>query len=118
VAASQSIHRFQSKRLSRFGWLRQTEGMLRSIAEALKVDIAIPDHTTLSRRGSGLTILPGLAKPDEPLHLLVDSTGLKMYGEGEWLAQHHGLRSRPAVAELASRPRYRHAGDRRRRIDA
>ena len=43
--------------------LRQTEGMLRSIAEALKVDIAIPDHTTLSRRGSGVTILVGRA-PD------------------------------------------------------
>lgn len=70
--------------------LRQTEGMLRSIAEALKVDIAIPDHTTLSRRGAGVTILPRLAMRDEPLHLLVDSTGLKMYGEGEWLAQHHG----------------------------
>jgi Transposase DDE domain len=57
--------------------LRQTEGMLRSIAEALKVEIAIPDHTTLSRRGAGVTILPRLAQRDEPLHLLVDSTGLK-----------------------------------------
>ena len=38
--------------------LRQTEGMLRSIADVLGVDIAIPDHTTLSRRGGGLTILP------------------------------------------------------------
>ena len=93
--------------------LRQTEGMLRSIAEALQVDIAIPDHTTLSRRSGGVTILPSLAKRDEPLHLLVDSTGLKMYGEGEWLAQHHGLRLRrrwrklhlcldPATQEIAA----------------
>jgi hypothetical protein len=74
--------------------LRQTEGLLRSIAEALQVDIAIPDDTTLSRRGSGVTILPSLVRRDEPLHLLVDSTGLKMYGEGEWLAQQQGLRSR------------------------
>jgi hypothetical protein len=37
--------------------LRQTEGLLRSIADVLGVDIAIPDHTTLSRRGGGLTIL-------------------------------------------------------------
>jgi hypothetical protein len=36
--------------------LRQTEGLLRSIAEVLKIAIAIPDHTTLSRRGGGLTI--------------------------------------------------------------
>ena len=77
--------------------LRQTEGMLRSIAEALKVDIAIPDHTTLRRRGAGVTILPRLAMRDEPLHLLVDSTGLKMYGEGEWLAQRHGPEVAPTV---------------------
>ena len=38
--------------------LRQTEGLLRSIADVLELDIAIPDHTTLSRRGGGLTILP------------------------------------------------------------
>jgi Transposase DDE domain len=74
--------------------LRQTEGMLRSIADALAVEIAIPDHTTLSRRGGGLTILPKRVDRDEPLHLLVDSTGLKIYGEGEWLDQKHGTRSR------------------------
>ena len=74
--------------------LRQTEGMLRSIAAVLGVDIAIPDHTTLSRRGGGLTILPNRVDRDEPLHLLVDSTGLKIYGEGEWLDQKHGIRSR------------------------
>jgi transposase len=74
--------------------LRQTEGMLRSIADVLGVDIAIPDHTTLSRRGGGLTILPKRADRHEPLHLLVDSTGLKIYGEGEWLDQKHGIRSR------------------------
>ena len=74
--------------------LRQTEGMLRSIAEVLRIDIAVPDHTTLSRRGRGVTILPKWAARGEPLHLLVDSTGLKMYGEGEWLDQQHGSKSR------------------------
>ena len=74
--------------------LRQTEGLLRSIADVLKIDIAIPDHTTLSRRGGGLTILPKCIDRTEPLHLLVDSTGLKIYGEGEWLDQKHGIRSR------------------------
>jgi Transposase DDE domain len=74
--------------------LRQTEGMLRSIAAVLGVDIAIPDHTTLSRRGGGLTILPNRVDRNEPLHLLVDSTGLKIYGEGEWLDQKHGIRTR------------------------
>src|ERR1700728_2556844 len=74
--------------------LGQTEGLLRSIADVLRIDIAIPDHTTLSRRGGGLTILPKCVDRAEPLHLLVDSTGLKMYGEGEWLNQKHGIRSR------------------------
>jgi Transposase DDE domain len=74
--------------------LRQTEGMLRSLVDLLGVKIAIPDHTTLSRRGGGLMILPTRLDRDEPLHLLVDSTGLKIYGEGEWLDQKHGIGSR------------------------
>jgi transposase len=73
--------------------LRQTEGLLRSIADVLGIAIGIPDHTTLSRRGGDLTILPKQIDRDEPLHLLVDSTGLKIYGEGEWLDQKHGIRS-------------------------
>jgi Transposase DDE domain len=74
--------------------LRQTEGLLRSIADALGVDIAIPDHTTLSRRGVGLTVRPRDIHRTEPLHLVVDSTGLKIYGEGEWLDAQRGGCSR------------------------
>ena len=73
--------------------LRQTEKLLRSIAALLDIEIAIPDHTTLSRRGGGLTVLPKSCGRDEPLHLLIDSTGLKIYGEGEWLDQKRGIRS-------------------------
>lgn len=73
--------------------LRQTEGALRSIAHLLGVAIKIPDHTTFSRRAGGLTVLPQRIGRDEPLHLLVDSTGIKIYGEGEWLDQKHGVRS-------------------------
>ena len=74
--------------------LRQTEGLLRWIVDVLGVDINVPDHTTLSRRGGGLAILPKRLDRGEPLHLLVDSTGLKIFGEGEWLDQKHGIRSR------------------------
>ena len=74
--------------------LRQTEGALRSIADLLGVQIRIPDHTTFSRRGGGLKVLPQRIERDEPLHLLIDSTGVKIYGEGEWLDQKHGVRSR------------------------
>jgi hypothetical protein len=73
--------------------LRQTEGLLRSIADVLGISIAISDHTTLSRRDGGLTMLPKHIDHAEPLHLLVDSTGLKIYGEGEWLDQKLGIRS-------------------------
>ena len=82
--------------------LRQTEALdpLRSIADMLDVDIDIPDHTTLSRRGVGLTVLPRDIHRTEPLHLVVDSTGLKLYGEGEWLDAKHGSRSRRRWSKL------------------
>jgi hypothetical protein len=71
--------------------LRQTEALLRSIANVLGISIAIPDHTTLSRRGGDPTILLKHIDRTEPLHLLVDSTGLKIDGEGEWLDQKYGI---------------------------
>jgi hypothetical protein len=80
--------------------LRQTEGALRSIADLLGVQIRIPDHTTFSRRGGRLKVLPQRIERDEPLHLLIDSTGVKIYGEGEWLDQKHGIRSRRCWRKL------------------
>src|ERR1700679_3345639 len=74
--------------------LRQTEGALRSIADLLGVQIRIPGHTTLSRRSGGLNVLLQRIERNEPLHLLIDSTDVKIYGEGEWLDQKHGVRSR------------------------
>ena len=50
--------------------------------------------TCLTFTGDGLALLAKPAKRGEPLHLLIDSTGLKMYGEGEWLEEKHGKRSR------------------------
>lgn len=63
--------------------LRQTEGALRSIISLLGATMKVPDHTTFSRRSAGLAILPQRIGRDEPVHLLIDSTGLKIYGEGE-----------------------------------
>jgi hypothetical protein len=73
---------------------------LRSIANSLEVDIAIPDHTTISRRSRCPTILPKFNDCEEPLHLLVGSSGLKIYGDGEWLDQKHGNRSRRRWRQL------------------
>src|SRR3954468_11946399 len=72
---------------------RQTEGAMRSIVGLLGVALPIPDHTTFSRRGGGLTVLPQRVEQNEPLHLLIDSTGVKICGEGECVVQKHGVRS-------------------------
>ena len=75
-AVSQSIRRSLSRPASRFAWSSTAAASNRrpaaSIADVLGVDIRVPDHTTLSRRGGGLTILLKRIDRDEPLHLLVD----------------------------------------------
>ena len=64
--------------------LRQTQGLMRSIAALLGVAIAVPDFSTLSRRGEGLTLhATRKTSRSNPVHLVVDSTGLKIFGEGE-----------------------------------
>lgn len=70
--------------------LRQTQGLMRSVATLLGVEIAVPDFSTLSRRANGLK-LRAMRKPDSQaaIHLVVDSTGLKIFGEGEWLEEKH-----------------------------
>jgi hypothetical protein len=74
--------------------LRQIEGTLGSIAQILGVEIRIPDHSTFSRRSDGLALLTKPVDRGEPVHLLIDSTGLKIYGEGEWLEEKRGKRCR------------------------
>jgi hypothetical protein len=79
--------------------LRQTEGLIGSIIRLLGLDLAIPDHSTLSRRAETLA----LGRPPssgEPVHLLVDSTGLKLSGAGEWLVEKHGTSRRRSWRKL------------------
>jgi Transposase DDE domain len=57
---------------------RQTEGLLRSVATLLGVSLAIPDHTTFSRRSVGLSLATLLPPTAGPVHLVLDSTGLKV----------------------------------------
>src|SRR3954469_14831671 len=66
--------------------LRQTEGLIGSIIHLLGLDLAVPDNSTLSRRAETLEV-PRARAGTGPLHLLVDSTGLKLCGAGEWLAE-------------------------------
>ena len=75
--------------------LRQTEGLIGSIISLLGLDLAMPDHSTLSRRAKTLEVPRPRPRHDgEPLHLLVDSTGLKLCGSGEWLVEKHGTKTR------------------------
>ncbi len=73
--------------------LRQAEGLIGSIIGLLGLDLAVPDHSTLSRRAATLEV-PRPCRGGEPLHLLVDSTGLKLCGAGEWLIEKHGAKTR------------------------
>ncbi len=74
--------------------LRQTEGFLTSIFGMLGLALSAPDHTTLSRRGQHLDLPLRRASAGAGLHLMVDSTGLSIVGEGEWAAAKHGGRGR------------------------
>ena len=72
--------------------LRQAEGFLRSVLSLMGVDLEAPDHTTLSRRSQRLKVWCPRISAHEPIHLVVDSTGLSIVGEGEWAAVKHGRR--------------------------
>ena len=79
--------------------LRQNEGLIRSILHLLGLDLAVPDHSTLSRRAETLEV-PRSQAGKGPMHLLVDSTGLKLCGPGEWLVEKHGVRTRRSWRKL------------------
>jgi hypothetical protein len=81
--------------------LRQAEGLIGSIIDLLGLDLAVPDHTTLSRRAETLKVpRPRPRKDGQPIHLLVDSTGLKLCGTGEWLVEKHGAKTRRSWRKL------------------
>src|ERR1700709_104772 len=81
---------------------RQTEGLIGSIIALLGLTLRVPDHTTLSRRAATLAVPRPTATAGDahPIHLLVDSTGLKLCGAGEWLVERHGTRRRRAWRKL------------------
>ena len=79
---------------------RQTEGLLGSLMRLLGLELPVPDHTTFSRRSADLEVTSGLAKADGPVTVVIDSTGLKVFGTGEWHLEKHGGQARRSWRKL------------------
>ena len=80
--------------------LRQTEGLMASVITLMDLTISAPDHTTISRRAGRLPVIQPASVPHGPLQLLIDSTGLQVYGAGQWLEAKHGAKSRKKWRKL------------------
>lgn len=79
---------------------RQTVGFVASSFELMQLDLAVPDHSTLSRRLAALdTDLPVVPK-EGARHVVIDATGIKIYGEGEWKTRQHGISKRRTWRKL------------------
>ena len=79
--------------------LRATQGFARSLFELMDLKLLVPDYSTLCRRAATVRItLPRRA--EGPLNLVLDSTGLKVYGEGEWKVRKHGYSKRRTWLKL------------------
>jgi IS5 family transposase len=79
---------------------RQTQGFLQSLFELMKLNLPVPDHSTLSRRRRDLEITLPVKNLSESVHLVIDSTGVKVYGEGEWKVRQHGIGKRRTWRKL------------------
>jgi Transposase DDE domain len=75
--------------------LRQTEGFLGSVLSLMDLALPCPDHTTLSRRHATVAVGRQIDRaPQGSVCVIVDSTGLKVCGQGEWHTQKHGEKKR------------------------
>src|SRR3954465_9542502 len=80
--------------------LRQTEGLIGSVLQLLGLDLSVPDYSTLSRRAQSLELPAQPRATGGPIHRLVDSSGLKLGGPGEWLVEKHGTSKRRSWRKL------------------
>ena len=79
---------------------RQAVGFVTSVFELMQLDLDVPDHSTLSRRLSNLTITLPVIPKKGARHIVIDSTGIKIYGEGEWKTRQHGVSKRRTWRKL------------------
>jgi hypothetical protein len=81
--------------------LRATQGFVCSLMQLLSLPLSVPDYSLLSIRQRTLSLrLPKASKKTERMHLVVDSTGLKLFGEGEWKVKKHGKEKRRTWLKL------------------
>jgi len=80
--------------------LRAAEGLARSVFALLAVNLPVPSYSTLSRRAAELPVALGAWPRSTPLHLVVDASGFKVYGEGEWKVRQHGWSKRRTWRKL------------------
>ncbi len=85
--------------------LRQTEGLMTSVLTLMGLTLLASDHTTVSRRAVALRVIQPAQVPLGPLHVLIDSTGLQVYGAGQWLEAKHGVKSHRTSSPLRGLPR-------------
>lgn len=79
---------------------RQAEGFLSSILNLMNLDLPVPEHSTVSRRKGKLEIVLPVVPKSGKAHVVVDSTGIKVYGEGEWKTRQHGVSKRRTWRKL------------------
>jgi len=79
---------------------RQTEGLGRSLIKLMNVELAIPDFTSLAKRAANMNYKLPLSNPQGPIDVVVDSTGLKVFGDGEWKVRQHGASKRRTWRKL------------------
>jgi hypothetical protein len=79
---------------------RQTEGLGNSLVELMNIELAIPDYTSLAKRAAKLGVSLDIAKHRGRIDVVVDSTGLKVFGEGEWKMRKHGKSKRRTWRKL------------------
>jgi len=80
--------------------LRAAEGLARSVFALLEVGLPVPSYSTLSRRAAEVAVTLGTVPRSGPVHLVIDSSGFKVYGEGEWKVRQHGWSKRRTWRKL------------------
>ena len=80
--------------------LRATQGLMAAMMKLLNLDLPVISYSQLSRRCARLEVTLPRRKKNEPLHMVVDSTGMKVFGEGEWKVRQHGYTKRRTWRKL------------------